>query len=121
MSKHWREWEDTVLRNLYPTVGSDIPELERRSKRAICRRAQRLKVKYKGGRWLFGEGCQGPACETPWMEHMGLGLCICCYNTQYYQKNKKKLNAYSRQQYWDNREAILEYQRKYRELARSLR
>ena len=118
MAKHWRKWEDRVLRNLYPMFGADIPELERRGKRAIWRRAQRLKVKYESGKWLFRKGCQNPECDTPWAGHMGLGLCIYCYNTQYYQKNKEKLNAYSRQQYWNNREKRLEYNREYRKLAK---
>ena len=114
----WKRWEIGTLRDLYPIYGANLPELDR-TPAAVRHQANKLGVEYKfkHQRWVK---CINPECETPWMPHCGLGLCECCYNVQYYQKNKEKLNEYSKQKYWENREARLEYNRKYRELARSL-
>ena len=115
MAKRWKRWEIDTLRDLYSVYGANIPELDR-TPNANRQKARNLGIEYMP-RVI---ACTNPECTTPWMPHCGLGLCECCYNTQYYQKNKKKLNAYSKQKYWENREARLEYNRKYRELARSL-
>lgn len=113
---HWTKFEKQALRDLFPIYGDNLPELER-TPNANRQKAAELGIKRMPRPFV----CANPKCETPWMELGGLELCVCCYNTQYYQKNKSKLQAYARQAYWENREARLEYNREYRELARSLR
>ena len=107
--KHWLTSELLILQNKYPAQGSDIPELDR------TKSAVRGKACYEGIRFVGKtyHGCANPECETPWMKHMGHGLCVCCYQKDYYKRNKERLLAYSHQWKIDNPERFKKYNTEY--------
>lgn len=112
--KHWTPEETQILEDKYPLQGSDIPELDR-TRLSIYSKSKRERVRYI----YLTPICANKDCETPWMPHGGRGLCTCCYQKDYYSRNRERLIEYSKQWKRDNPERSQEYQREYNKLRRT--